>query len=182
MLSTFRCHWHLGQAQYKLLFMDVDTELLVSFAEESEEILEGLEDPLSELESGQGNASHFADIAQRIDRIMGCATSLGLVGSPDLAPVFTMIGELSEGCKFLGYRAERLKNPDLMRLVSGVIAEATEVIGGSLRALKKGYVLYDAEAAQRTKGRIRLVASKIQLNAAEKEELFRKFGVTDKDV
>jgi chemotaxis protein histidine kinase CheA len=162
--------------------MDVDTELLESFAEESQEILDGLEEPLGDLEAGEGSSALFADIAQRIDRIMGCARSLGLNGSKELEPVFRMIGELSEGSKFLGYRAERMTNPDLMRLVGGVLAEAVEVIAGSLRALKKGYILYDQDAAVRSKERIRLVASKIQLSPAEKEELFKKFGVTDKDV
>jgi chemotaxis protein histidine kinase CheA len=171
-----------GQPSINLFSMNVDSELLESFADEAQEILESIEEPLGELESGQGNALLFTDIAQRIDRIMGCARSLGVMGSRDLEPVFRMIGELSEGSKFLGYRAERLKNPDLMRMVGGVIAEASELIGGSLRALKKGYVLYDAAAAQRSKERIRLVASKIQLSPAEKEELFKKFGVTDKDV
>ncbi len=162
--------------------MDADRELLESFADEARDILDELEDPLADLETGQGNAQLFADIAQRIDRIMGCATSLGLNGSTELAPVFRMIGEISEGSKFLGYRAERLKDPSLMRLVGGLLAEGTEMIAASLEGLREGRVKFDAEAATRSKERIRLVASKIQLSPEEKEELFRKFGVTDKDI
>jgi len=156
---------------------DSTQELLDAFHEEATEIIQGLEGLLEALEYGTGSGDSIITIANKIDGIMGCAKTLGLSDSPELSLVFKTIGQLSEGCKLLGYKASQIKDPSILRVIGGFLAEAIELLGSAIEDLKNGKLSFDQEAAQRSRERLVWIADKLQLSDEDQKNIMRHFGL-----
>jgi len=158
--------------------MDEQTKMLIDgFIEESQGIIQALEEPLSALESGEGDADNFAQIAQRIDGIMGCAKTLGIGTLKEIAPALKVISNLSEGCKALGYRASQIKQPEITTVVAGFVAEAVEMLSAAIGDLAKGYVSIDTGQADRIRERLLWIAGKLKLSPKDQMEIMARFGL-----
>jgi hypothetical protein len=158
--------------------MDEQTKVLIEgFIEESKEILASIEEPLSDLENGEGNPDDFVKVAQRIDGIMGCAKTLGLGSLQHIAPALLVISNMSEGCKALGYRASQIKQPEVTKIVAGFLAEAVEMLESALMDLQKGYVSIDTQHAGTIKDRLIWISSKLKLSPQDQLEIMARFGL-----
>lgn len=155
----------------------MDKEILEDFAEESLEILEKSEELVEKLEDGEGDSEDVVKAAQQIDGIMGCAKTMGLGGEGALAPLFDNIGMLSEGFKFLGYRASQVCDNEMLVVVGGVLAEAIELLRTSVTDLKKGYISVDQDAVKRSSERMMTIAKKFRLSEEDQKALQKRFGM-----
>jgi chemotaxis protein histidine kinase CheA len=158
--------------------MDAQTkELVQGFIEESSEIIEGVLEPLSELEAGEGSAEKFAAMAGKIDAIMGCAKTLGVGNLKEIAPALQTISNLSEGAKALGYSASLLKQPELITLVAAFLSEAVEMIQTALEDLAENKSSVDTAQADRIRERLIWLSEKLKLAPKDQSELLTRFGL-----
>lgn len=151
--------------------------LVEGFIEESQGILDGLAEPLGNLENGEGKPDDFAQVAQRIDGIMGCAKTLGIGTFAQIAPALSVISNLAEGCKALGYRASQLKQPEISKVVAGFVSEAVEMLGAALQDLSKGYISIDTVHADRIRERLIWISGKLKLSPKDQMEIMARFGL-----
>lgn len=102
-------------------------ELVTEFKSESQEIIEELLQLLEEMEEGLSPVSRLDDYGQKVDRIMGGATSLAVMMNED--HLLTQIGSCAGLCKTLGYRGSQITaNPALATAVVAVLADMTEIL------------------------------------------------------
>lgn len=158
--------------------MLLDRELLVDFADESMAILEEAEELIAPLEDGEGTPDDIVVAAQKIDGIMGCAKTMGLSGASDLGLLFVNISRLSEGFKFLGYRAGEVKSSQILQVIGGILNEAIELLKTSFVDLKKGYISIDQDAVGRSQERMMWIAKKLNLSEEDEKNLRKRFGMT----
>jgi len=152
--------------------------VLADFVEESSGIIEKLNVLIEQIEMGEKAGEAFTEFAQKIDGIMGCAKTLGLESISGLAFLVQTVGNLSEGCKALGYKASQLKESDRIQIVAGFLAEALEMIHDAIADLKKGYVSIDTSHAETIKQRLSWLISKLNLSAEEQAAILKKFGLS----
>lgn len=158
--------------------MDEQTkEVIEAFIEESQGIIDSLEEPLSGLENGEGTPDDFANVALKIDGIMGCAKTLGLGGMQEVGPAMQVISNLSEGCKALGYRASQVKEPEVGTIIAGFLAEAIEMLSNALRDLRKGYISIDTAHANRIRERLIWISTKLKLSPKDQMAIMARFGI-----
>jgi hypothetical protein len=91
-------------------------ELVQEFCQDAKAILAELSPIIESLEFHSPVSGQLEAYGQKVDRIMGAAKSLG----------YESIGSISELCKAVSYKASQSKDPHLVRIVTGVLAEATE--------------------------------------------------------
>jgi hypothetical protein len=151
--------------------------LLDDFTSESKDIISGLQNIIEELEVGTRQASEFAHFAQRIDGIMGCAKTLGIDGLPGIEIPLAAVGNLSEGCKSVGYKASQIKDPGLAKIVASFFAEALELLDDAIDDLKNGTAEVDSELAKKIRDRINWIGSQMKLSAQDQAEILARFGL-----
>ena len=91
-------------------------ELIQEFCQDVREILVELSPIIESLEFHQPIPAQLEAFGQKVDRIMGAAKSLG----------YESIGAISELCKAISYKASQSKDAHLVRIATGILAEATE--------------------------------------------------------
>jgi hypothetical protein len=151
--------------------------LLDDFTSESKDIISSLQNLIEGLESGVKNSSEFAHFAQRIDGIMGCAKTLGIDGLPGIEVPLAAVGNLSEGCKSVGYKASQIKDPALSRLVASFFAEALELLDEAIDDLKNGTSEVDSELALTIRDRIYWIGNQMKLSEQDQAEILARFGL-----
>lgn len=151
--------------------------MLINFADESDEILTDIEGTIEAIENGESGPEAFADFAQKVDRIMGCASSLNLLNIPEVAVALESIGHISMGCKTLGYRATQIKQPEIVIIAAGFLAEAVEVLHEAINDLRKGYISLDADRTARMGQRLGWLCEKLRLSPDEEKALRKSFGL-----
>lgn len=106
----------------------MDSEILEGFQEEANQILSELEEVVERLEAANASSmqNDLSTFAQKIDRIMGAANTLGMEAPNHLG--LQRIGRISELCKRLGYRAAELNLPPLMPIFAAFWADTLEVV------------------------------------------------------
>jgi hypothetical protein len=151
--------------------------LLDDFTSESKDIISTLQILIEELETGIQEPTEFAHFAQRIDGIMGCAKTLGIDGLPGIEIPLAAVGNLSEGCKSVGYKASQIKDPGLSRLVASFFAEALELLDEAIDDLKNGTAQVDPAQAIKIRDRINWIGSQMKLSSQDQAEILARFGL-----
>ncbi len=151
--------------------------LLDDFTSESKDIISTLQNLIGELESGTRNSAEFAHFAQRIDGIMGCAKTLGIDGLPGIEIPLAAVGNLSEGCKSVGYKASQIKDPGLSRLVASFFAEALELLDEAIDDLRNGTAEVDSDHALKIRDRINWIGTQMKLSSQDQAEILARFGL-----
>lgn len=117
--------------------MELDKEILQDFQTESEGLMEELESVVEDLEDAAGTGSFpdakMKEFAQKVDRIMGTAKTLLMMGPGH--PGITFLANICEMCKTMGYQAVALQRAPLLPIFAGFWAEAVEVMQEVLAAL-----------------------------------------------
>ncbi len=102
-------------------------ELIAEFKLESQEIISELLNELNELEEDLSRVAELEKFGQKVDRIMGGATSLAM--SFDQNAFLVQIGSCAGLCKTLGYRGSQIRdNEALSGAVVAVLLEMTEIL------------------------------------------------------
>jgi len=96
----------------------VSDELVQEFCQDVRAILEELSPLIDSIEFKNIRPSDLESFGQKVDRIMGAAKSLG----------YESIGTISELCKAVSYKASQSQDPNLVRIVTGILAEALEAL------------------------------------------------------
>ena len=151
--------------------------LLDDFTSESKDIISSLQNLIGELETGTRSSTEFAQFAQRIDGIMGCAKTLGIDGLPGIEIPLAAVGNLSEGCKSVGYKASQIKDPGLSRLVASFFAEALELLDEAIDDLRNGTAEVDSELALKIRDRINWIGTQMKLSSQDQAEILARFGL-----
>lgn len=104
----------------------LDMDILRSFEEESRQLLVELTDVLTRIEASKGDfpAALFDEFAQKIDRIMGSAKTIG-VHVPNHEGLIA-IGKMAELCKYVGYKAAEKKDPRVVPICAAFWADTLE--------------------------------------------------------
>lgn len=106
---------------------EIDDEFLLSFLEESFEVVENLKVYMSEFKD-PSQVDCFEKYGQNIDRIMGAAYTLSL----------NKIGDLARLGKELGYKTSQIT--DVAKLISmqSLLSQLTKTLDTALKCFKKG--------------------------------------------
>jgi chemotaxis protein histidine kinase CheA len=104
----------------------LDMDILRSFNEESRQLLDELSEVLGRIEQSKGEfpTALFDEFAQKIDRIMGSAKTIG-VHVPSHQGLIA-IGKLAELCKYVGYKAAQKKDVRLVPICAAFWADTLE--------------------------------------------------------
>lgn len=103
-------------------------EIVVDFCNESDSLVEELEEILSSLEEDIENHANFEKFGQIIDRIMGAAKS---IGAKDIAT-------LSELGKTIGYKSSQVNDTPLLEIVVAVLFDSLDIMKKLLSNLREG--------------------------------------------
>lgn len=108
--------------------MFIDKEIIDGFKEETNTLLEGLNDIIEELEdTDEEFPVHLLEnFSQQIDRIMGTASTINMM-APD-HPAMQPISRLTELCKKMGYNAVAAKKKQAVPLFAAFWADVVEVL------------------------------------------------------
>ena len=108
--------------------MDIDKEIIDDFKEETNTLLEGLNDILEELEETEEEfPEHLLEnFSQQIDRIMGTASTISMMAPEH--PAMDTISKLTELCKKMGYNAVAAKKSNVVVLFTAFWADVVEVL------------------------------------------------------
>lgn len=114
----------------------LDKDIVVDFKKETSEILLELEEIVEGLESVKKEfpAELLAAFAQRIDRIMGAAKTIGM--SQPNHNGLQRIGAIAQLCKELGYRAAESNAQVIVPLFAAFWADTLEVIAELVNSLE----------------------------------------------
>ena len=102
-------------------------EIVQTFCQESEELIEQLNGILDNFEKGF-EPKYLEEFGQIIDRMMGAAQSLGAME----------IGKFCEMGKMIGYKASQATDPQLLELAAPILMDAVELVDSMVALLKKG--------------------------------------------
>ena len=100
------------------------SELLVSFKNESNDLILELEGLLDELEDNFHEREKLNEFSQLIDRIMGSAQSLSSFGFEQ--DEIVKLGSFAELCKQVGYRGANLENEDFYDVTIAFLFDAID--------------------------------------------------------
>lgn len=103
-------------------------EIVIDFCNESDALVEELEEILSSLEEEIENHANFEKFGQIIDRIMGAAKS---IGARDIAT-------LSELGKTIGYKSSQVNDTPLLEIVVAVLFDSIDIMKKLLNNLREG--------------------------------------------
>ena len=108
--------------------MELDKEIIDSFQEEANSILEELRGIIDQLEDSKDTfpKTLLEEFANKTDRIMGAAKTFGDM-YPDHA-VFGQIGKFGELCKATGYKASTLNHIGLVPIFAAFWADALDIL------------------------------------------------------
>jgi len=104
----------------------VSDELIQEFCQDVRAILEELSPLIDSIEFKNTRPGDLESFGQKVDRIMGAAKSLG----------YESIGTISELCKAVSYKASQSQDPNLVRIVTGILAEALEALSVLVKSLE----------------------------------------------
>jgi len=153
-----------------------EIEIIDAFVEESQEILDQLLEIIEGLEEAKAkNAEEFVVFAQKIDSIMGCAKTLGL--GNDGSSGLKNIGIISEACKQMGYKAWQVKDPELLNLITGFLADAIDAVDASLKSLKDPTQALEQSEVLRINERLLWLSKKIKLSPEAESAINKRFGM-----
>lgn len=101
------------------LLKDPDMEEAVAeFIDESNDLIEKMEDILEQFEDDTSNTALLEKFGQQIDRIMGAAKSLGA----------DKTGTICELGKIIGYKSSQSNDQTLLQIVCGFLFDTIEVL------------------------------------------------------
>lgn len=113
----------------------IDQELLSEFIAESRRLVDECESLLEDIEDDASQAPRLAEFANKIDRVMGGAKSLAMLGSPQ-HPLH-IVGDITALCKALGERgAKAASQEQLYMLTVAFCLDAVEITRKLLVALQ----------------------------------------------
>ena len=114
----------------------MDAEILEGFREEANQILKELAPVVEALEEAASvfPADRLTEFAQKIDRIMGAAKTLGML-NPDHQGL-KRIGLITEICKALGYKASEIKRSEVLPLFAAFWADTLDVVSELIDVLE----------------------------------------------
>lgn len=151
--------------------------LIIDFADESDAILNDVQESIEAIENGERDSAGFAEFAQKIDRIMGCAGSFKMFNTAAMTPALNVITHLATGCKELGYKSTQLKQPETIVIAAGFLAEAVEIIQNAVADLRKGYISLDANTTKNVAQRLGWLCTKLKMSPEEERALRKSFGL-----
>ncbi len=102
-------------------------EIIAEFTQDCDQIILDLEDTLEYLEDHTHDFKKLEEFGQKVDRIMGAAKSLD----------FHIMGEISEFCKSICYKAGHAKNETISNIVIAFLFDAVEGLKIITKALKE---------------------------------------------
>ena len=116
--------------------MSLDKEILDEFRNESNTLLKELESVVEDLETPQKEfpKAPLEEFALKIDRIMGASKTLLETGTEHKG--LSIMSQLSEICKFVGYKAVEVQNPRLIPIFAAFWADTLEVMEDILQNLE----------------------------------------------
>lgn len=118
----------------------MEQDILGYFVEETSQLLQELSATVEAIEDSEEFPENgLREFAQKIDRVMGAAKSLG---GQSAGVVF--IARVSEACKTMGYQAAALKRSNLIPIFAAFWAETIEILSEVVEQLA------DAEACAAT--------------------------------
>ncbi len=153
--------------------MSLDLELIKDFREESETLIDELEEITDQLEDSdreETTAALLKEFSQKIDRIMGAAKNLQLMAPDHKGLAF--LATITEMCKTIGYQAAALKRNHLVPIFAGFWAETLEVMREILAAIESPEStkkVVDARSEMLQK-RLTWLAEKVAPESAEEKE------------
>ncbi len=115
----------------------MDAEIIAEFRAESNPLLVelgGYVEALEDFEGGAFPAETLENFAQRVDRIMGAAKTIGMT-EPDHWGLQAM-GKIAELCKYTCYQAAKLKLAALLPVFAAFLADAVEMLQELLDAIE----------------------------------------------
>jgi hypothetical protein len=106
----------------------VDKEIINSFQEEANGLLEELRDVIDRLEEKQENfpKALLEEFGNKTDRIMGTATTFSKMCPGQ--PVFIQMGKFCELCKVTSYKAATLNNISLIPIFTAFWADTVDIL------------------------------------------------------
>ncbi len=153
--------------------MSLDPELIKDFRDESEALVDELEEITDQLESSDRAATTevlLKEFSQKIDRIMGAAKNLQIMAPEHKGLAF--LATITEMCKNIGYQAAALKRDHLVPIFAGFWAETLDVMREILAAIDspestKKVIDTHSETLQK---RLAWLADKVAPESAEEKE------------
>lgn len=107
----------------------MDAEIIAEFRNESNPLLGelgGYVEELEEFEGGDFPSATLENFAQRVDRIMGAAKTIGMT-EPEHEGLQAM-GKIAELCKYTCYQAAKLRLAALLPVFAAFLADAVEML------------------------------------------------------
>lgn len=129
-----------------------DPEIRNDFCDESEELLEQMQELLEEYEDEPEELKKLETFGQMIDRMMGTAKSMGL----------TTVGTYCELGKVIGYKSSQSDNLSLNALAAGVLLDTVEFLQAMIADVRAGDLNPKAKDADRFVGRLKILSEKFK--------------------
>lgn len=105
----------------------IDADILNEFLTEAKRLVAECQTLLEDVDGKPGEALRLEEFANKIDRVMGAAKSLGLLVDGD-HPLH-MVGDTTAICKALGYRGAKVGNqPQLYGVTVSFLLDAVETV------------------------------------------------------
>lgn len=105
----------------------IDNDILNEFLTEAKRLVAECQTLLEDLEGKPEAAPRLEEFANKIDRVMGAAKSLGLLATAD-HPLH-MVGDATAVCKALGYRGAKVAHqPKLFEVTVSFLLDAVETV------------------------------------------------------
>lgn len=108
--------------------MELDKDIIESFQEESNGLINELRDIIEALEDHKGDfpKNLLEDFANKADRIMGTAKTFETM-CPD-QKIFVQIGKFGELCKATGYKASTMNSNALVPIFAAFWADTVDIM------------------------------------------------------
>ncbi|MDR3606922.1 MAG: hypothetical protein P4M08_06020 [Oligoflexia bacterium] len=144
--------------------MVIDSDILSEFRAESNGLLKELKEIVSRLETETGRFPEklLTEYAQKIDRIMGAAKTIGVLDPDHIG--LKSIGTLAELCKSIGYKAATKRQPALMPFFAAFLSDTIEVIESLVKNLDdtEASRIIASEFSSILQGRLAWLKSKVE--------------------
>ncbi|MDG0818231.1 hypothetical protein [Bdellovibrio svalbardensis] len=107
--------------------MSIDKEIVEDFVAESKTLIAELIDLLESIEGDFSRVQELANYGNNVDRIMGGAKNLALMGDDNHA--LPLISDYAALCKAVGYKASQIKdNEQFFNICLALLLDATETL------------------------------------------------------
>lgn len=136
------------------LLNDPDMKDIVDeFCNESNGLLDELEEILDELEDDPMNSALMEKFGQVIDRIMGAAQTIGA----------NTIGTFCQLGKTIGYKASQVKDEELLNTVVAILFDAVELLKSMIKKIEAGEAAsIDSQSTQAFGSRLKWLSDKFK--------------------